>query len=196
MRARYAKAKLGFGSILIIILLSCVLILSIIMSVMLFIEPDDYPEKLLNCTTVEEVRDINGYNHIVNAVEYLVKKEMMQGSDINNINSISYVICNSYNGVDVDLCVEYTSQCGKNTSYISVREYTITEYSFIFGKEIHNHHYDIEMSTEEEYNYAQKRWLHAHTKDESYARLEKIFNEFAIEKVWEEVNMKILEEAT
>ena len=198
MRADYEKAKLGFGNTLLIVILSGILIVSLFLFVMMFIEPADYPERVHDFSTVEEVKSIKSYTYVKDAVKYLATR-----ANISEIDSISYVFRESLTSYQnkhnkwvkspatyVDVCVEYTASDGKHISYLSVDKYTNSEYSFALGRQEKNH-YDVGFSTEDDYNYAKRFWLGADSKDVAYERVEREFNEFSINTIWQDVKMSM-----
>lgn len=190
MRTRFAKAKLSFGSFLVIILLTGILLISCVLSVLLFIEPADFPDRVLNCSTVEGVEKIKGYSDVVNAMEYLAKEKK---DDIKAIKFISYIYDNDWRDTSVSVRVEYETSKLTRVNYINVRSYTTTG-SSIFGGVQTKNHYEIKYLSEDEYKSIQRSWVFASDKDSAYERVERELNEFAIQTIWDKAKANIREE--
>ena len=197
MTANYAKAKLSFVTILLDIVFGGILIVCLLLMVFLFIKPFDQPDTLHNFSTIEEVRSVNSYRYVKDAIKYLAKNE-----SVDEINSISYVFDEGYTfsfhggqqvreeAVFVDLCVEYTNQNGKHITYLSIDEYKTFEENWYFGfKEVS--HYDIEFSSKDDYDTAKNSWLDESTKEEAYASIERTFNDFSVDVIWQDVKRSI-----
>ncbi len=183
MRAHYAKAKMGFGSALAIIILTGVLLISVVLFVMMFIKPHDYPDRMLNCSTVDEVKNIEGYMCIKNAVKYLARDR-----HIDDIASIKYTGYTYEEGGHYIVCIQYYAENRLRTNYVEVYQ----------GKKCidlfmgwYAPYFEVELSKLAEYDEYRDDWLNADSKDVAYARVEKELNEFAVQTIWDEVRASL-----
>ena len=188
MRARYAKAKLGFGNALAILILTGILLVSVILFVMLFIKPHDYPERMLNCLTVEEVKGIEGYEYIKNAVTYLARDR-----HIDDVVSIKYTGYTYGEGGHYIVCIQYYDESRLRTNYIEVHGGKRC-IDLFWGWYVP--YYEAEFSKLGEYEEYRDDWINADNKDVAYARVEKELNEFAVQTVWDEVRINVQEGET
>ena len=187
MIAKYAKAKSSFSTIVLNVVFFSILIVCILLMVFLFIKPLDYPETVHNFSTIEEVKNVNSYRYVKDAIEYLAKRE-----SVDEIDSISYVFDEYAHGsVYVDICVKYTNQNGKHTKYLSVDKYKTREYSYARYEYYTEHHYDIEFSSKDEYENVKNSWIDKSTKEEAYESIERTFNDFSVDVIWQDVKESI-----
>ena len=148
--------------------------MSLVVFGMMFIEPDDYPEQVLDCKTVEEVESINGYGQAVRAVEFLLK----QKGEI-NIKSISSVYTSFFN-TNVYFNIEYKDDQGEHNCFIKVKEYVDYSDGGWWGH-IATNRTDIDFITAEQYSEATLWWLSNNIdKDTAYDAVERKYNDYAI----------------
>ena len=197
MIVKYAKAKSSLGTILLNVVFGGIGIVFILLSVLLFVRPNDYPETVHNFSTIEEVKNVNSYRYVKDAIEYLAKRE-----SVDEIDSISYVFDEGYRftyhsgqklrdeAVYVDLCVEYTSQNSKHITYLSVDKYKTYEDHWYVGLQRIDH-YDIEFSSKNDYEIAKNDWLEESSKESAYASMERTFNGFSVDVIWQDVKESI-----